>query len=334
MSQIHELRAGPDTASAPTQLDAPSVRDFVVRGAGIVKKHRWMVLLAMAVVMVAGIAINAVQPRLYTASSRIVIHPRAPRVLDKVQEVQDQTLSRGWGGLEQFYNTQQDIITGKAVARTVVESKGLAHDERWVGDLSDPATGEAYTDAELTRRAISQLRRATELAPSPKSQIFEIKVTDEDPSLAASLANSLALSYRDYVLAMRVELTATTSSWLTTQVDAQRPVASSVGLRSGWNVWAVDSSPAAVLTSRFFRPGDGGILALHWLLDGARIDTVILEPACIASSEWSEPAGASTIGGRGRLVLPSLSSGSITCTTSMFRRPVWRRTVSVLGRGG
>ena len=41
-------------------------------------------------------------------------------------------------------------------------------------------------------------------------------------SLAASLANSLALSYRDYVLAMRVELTATTSTWLTTQVDAQR----------------------------------------------------------------------------------------------------------------
>jgi succinoglycan biosynthesis transport protein ExoP len=141
----------------------------------------------MAVVLVAGFAINAVQPRLYTASSRIVIHPRAPRVLDKVAEVQDQTLSRGWGGLEQFYNTQQDIITGKAVARAVVESKGLAWDERWVGDLIDPLTGEAFTDVELTRRAISQLRRSTELLPSPKSQIFEIRVTDEDPDLATQV---------------------------------------------------------------------------------------------------------------------------------------------------
>ena len=111
MTQIHELRAGSGAASRQSSLDQPSFRDLVARGLGIVQKHRVMVLLAMGVVLAAGLGINTIQPRLYTASSKIVIHPRAPRVLDKVKEVQDDSLARGWGGLEPVSYTHLTLPT-------------------------------------------------------------------------------------------------------------------------------------------------------------------------------------------------------------------------------
>jgi succinoglycan biosynthesis transport protein ExoP len=222
MSSVHELRQQPTPHRPADALSQPTFQELMLRGLSILGKHRWLAVITMILVLAGGGALSALQPRLYTASVKIVIHPSTPQVLDKVKDIQDESVNRGWGGIEQFYNTQQDILTGRGVAAAVVEAKALHEDPAWVGPLDDPETGERLSRAELTRRAINRLQQETTLRPSPKSQIFEIQVTDEDPNLAAELADELAVAYRNYVVAMRIDLTSTTSSWLERQVEGQR----------------------------------------------------------------------------------------------------------------
>lgn len=221
---VSELKPVAQPLSGADASDAEifTARDLLNRGLGALLKHRWLALLSAVVVVLTGVALTLTQEKEYTASTRIVIHPRAPRVLDEVKEVQQEVPGFGQAGLEKYYNTQHDIITGKAVARRVAERLELGSDPSYAGPEVDPETGERIPHERRLRSAVGRLRSSLTVMPSPMSQIFVISVEDTNPERAADLANAIAIEYQDYTRDLRRQLTEDTADWLEDQVVSQR----------------------------------------------------------------------------------------------------------------
>lgn len=217
-----ETTAAPDHGLLPGQTaDAASFKELVGRAVWVLMRHRWAVLATMVIAAAVGASVVAVQPRLYSASVRVVIHPRAPTVLDKVKEVYDEGSAHQPALLDKFYNTQQDILTGRAVAELVVSRLALDRDPTFLPTSSEEGDASA-DDPRRTQRAVSVLRKATRLKPGLRSQVYELTVTDRDPQRAADLANAIAEAYREFSISLRQDLTSQTSQWLDGQVRGQR----------------------------------------------------------------------------------------------------------------
>jgi capsular exopolysaccharide synthesis family protein len=200
-------------------LDA---RELLGQLLSAVLRRRWAMLISASTVIIAGVLFLRFAERQYSASTRILIHPSAPQILDQVEEVRQEVPRMNPILLEKYYHTQEDILTGWAVAARVVEYYSLDQDEGFVGPMADEETGEPIPPDKLTDRAIKKLRRATTLEPLPNSEIFVITVTDPDPQLAAQLADGLATEYKNYSQSLRLDLTSSATTWLEAQVEVQR----------------------------------------------------------------------------------------------------------------
>ncbi|MCP4870075.1 MAG: polysaccharide biosynthesis tyrosine autokinase [Proteobacteria bacterium] len=199
-----------------------SPREIIGRILAIVVQRRWAVLLSASAVIVAGVLFLRFSERQYSASTKILIHPAAPQILDQVEDLRQEVPRMNPILIDKYYHTQEDIITAREVAELVVVRFGLDRDENFLGTLTDKDTGDPIPAAILHERAIKRLRRATALEPLPESEIFVITVTDNDPHLAAQLADGIALEYQNYSQSLRLELTTSATEWLHEQVDIQR----------------------------------------------------------------------------------------------------------------
>lgn len=115
----------PPSAAPSVPASGLTPAELLSRLGWVLGKHRWMALLSALVVIAAGVTWTWSQPRLYTAKTTLLVHPSAPRVLDKIREVQNESVGGGQAALEKYYNTQLDIVTGKSVAEIVVRARGL-----------------------------------------------------------------------------------------------------------------------------------------------------------------------------------------------------------------
>jgi len=184
--------------------------------------HWRSVAVVMTLVLVSGLTVLQAQPRRYSASVKLLIHPQAPRILDDVKDLQQDIPRYSPVLIDKYYHTQADILTGGAVAGLVVDSLGLATDESFVGSLVDKATGKPVPPNRLRDRAVRILRDSTDLTPLPESQIFVVTVTDESPNRAALLTDSVVDSFVQYSADLRAELLGNASTWLEAQVVEQR----------------------------------------------------------------------------------------------------------------
>src|SRR5262245_40766541 len=92
-----------------------------------------LLILTVTGVMVAVVALWTLrQPKIYSASTSVVIELSAPQVLTKVQDVYDPNGGQFWGGRD-FYTTQVGILSSRDLARRVVERLGLDKDPAFLG---------------------------------------------------------------------------------------------------------------------------------------------------------------------------------------------------------
>ena len=186
-------------------------------------RRRWLIIpFFLATVVVTGL-ITLKQTRIFDATTTIIVDLQAPKVLDKdtVQEVVDSGSGGFWASKE-FLETQFKVITSRAVAQRVVDKLGLAQNLKFLGldSVSDPAARERRrTGAD----PVQLLLKTMKLQPVKDSRIVRITYEDEDPQLAAQIANTWAESYITENLAVRSSTTANASEWLEGQlVDLEK----------------------------------------------------------------------------------------------------------------
>ena len=91
----------------------------------MLRKRLWSIL-AVLVLVVAGTGLwVARQPRIYKASTSIIIDPMPPRALKNVSDVVEIGAGNYWATKE-FYQTEYKIIQSRDVCQQVVDKLGLA----------------------------------------------------------------------------------------------------------------------------------------------------------------------------------------------------------------
>jgi polysaccharide biosynthesis transport protein len=176
-------------------------------------RRKWVVL-GVAVLITGLAALQTLrQPKVYAASTSLIIDVTAPRVLDSdVKELMGDERSNYWFNKE-YYGTQAQVITSRAVATRVVEKLGLQHDAAFLG-LSQVQDEKVRLQAMQGMDAVGQLQSRISVIPVKETRVVNIAVEDLDPQRAALLANEVAQAYMAENLALRLRTTESATQWL------------------------------------------------------------------------------------------------------------------------
>jgi capsular exopolysaccharide synthesis family protein len=165
-------------------------------------------------VLFAAVAIHTLrQPKIYGATTSVVIEATPPRFLDnQVQDVSEPGAGGYWFTKE-YTETQTRIMTSRAVSQRAVEKLGLQHDPAFLGvaEIHDPRAREA---AMKSIDAVSMLQGKVSVLPVKDTRIVNIRVEDLDPQRAALLANEVADAYITENLAVKLRVSESANRWL------------------------------------------------------------------------------------------------------------------------
>ncbi|WP_224365033.1 GumC family protein [Hyalangium versicolor] len=176
-------------------------------------RRKWVVL--GVAVLVTGLATVQTlrQPKVYASSTSLIIDVAAPRVLDSdVKELMGDERSNYWFNKE-YYATQNQVITSRAVATRVVEKLGLQHDAGFLG-VASLKDEKARLQAMQGADAVGLLQSRISVGPVKDSRVVNVFVEDLDPQRAALLANEVAQAYMAENLALRLRTTESATQWL------------------------------------------------------------------------------------------------------------------------
>lgn len=176
-------------------------------------RRKWVVL-GVAVLVTGLASVQTLrQPKVYAAGTSLIIDVTAPRVLDSdVKELMGDERSNYWFNKE-YYATQNQVITSRAVATRVVEKLGLQHDAGFLG-LSSLKDEKVRLQAMQGADAVGLLQSRISVAPVKDSRVVNVVVEDLDPQRAALLANEVAQAYMAENLALRLRTTESATQWL------------------------------------------------------------------------------------------------------------------------
>jgi capsular exopolysaccharide synthesis family protein len=176
-------------------------------------RRKWLIVGVMLVVVLAGTFHTLRQPKIYSASTSLIIDVAAPRVLDTdVKEVMGDERGNYWANKE-YYTTQSEVITSRSVASRVVDRLGLRNDPAFLG-VEGIQDEEARKKAMASIDAVTLVRSRIAVIPSANSRVVRIAVEDVDPKRAALLANEVAEAYLAENLSLRLKTTEGASAWL------------------------------------------------------------------------------------------------------------------------
>ncbi len=195
-----------DLSSATSGVDLRAIWHLAMR-------RRW-VILATAVTLFSAVALQTLrQPRVYGASTSIVIDASPPRILDAQVADVSESGAGGYWYTKEYTDTQTGIITSRAVSQRAVEKLGLEHDPAFLGvaAIQDPKLREA---AMRNADAAGLLQSKLSVIPVKDTRIVNVRIEDVEPKRAALLANEVAEAYIAENLALRLRVSETANRWL------------------------------------------------------------------------------------------------------------------------
>ncbi|MBM3858912.1 MAG: polysaccharide biosynthesis tyrosine autokinase [Verrucomicrobia bacterium] len=154
----------------------------------VVKSRKAIVFVVFLIVVLVAATVTFFQPKIYASASRIKVEQERLTV-----EVFQQ---QGYAGYDPYFlQTQYEIIQSQKILYPVIERFDLR--KRW-------AYGGDPLPLEMTFR---MLRRAMSVQRFRDTSLIEIRVFDQNPQLAADLANSIADTFEKDRLEVRRQQT-------------------------------------------------------------------------------------------------------------------------------
>lgn len=193
-------------------------------------RRRWVIVGVFLTVAGLFAAYTFRLPKIYSAAATIIIDMSSPKVLGagQVQDVVDSAPGSYWFSKE-YYETQYNVLRSRAVAARVAQRVLTQRDDEFLGkDQNLP--GEAWANG---LKALGALRERVKNASDPssvflgrvriepvkESRVAKLAIDDEDPVLAAALANAFAQSYMDHNVASK----STTTTEATESLELRLP---------------------------------------------------------------------------------------------------------------
>jgi polysaccharide biosynthesis transport protein len=193
----------------------------------IVHKRRALLVTCLSVSFVVAILYNYTTRPLYQATTKILIDREAPNILPTKELMESQT------GLD-AYQTQIQLLNGRALAEKVVERLGLQKSAEFqTGPLMSP--WERFQRKFLGRNpisvdnqgiplspAVAAFRSRVRIEPVPGTRLVNLHMTAFDPAFAAQTANALAELYIEQALEYRFTTSSDATGWLSDRLKEQQ----------------------------------------------------------------------------------------------------------------
>ena len=182
------MLAGENTGA---KYDDGGLFDFVELRA-ILRRNWWLILGALATVMVLAAILTALTVPLYRAGTTLQVSSQDANVLD-LEDVQAEVSARDG---DKFLQTQVQILESRAIAEAVAEDLGLLDDNAFLAAMNR-AVPEDGENAEVNRReaVIQAITDNRAISRVPESEIVQIDFTSPSGRLSSEVANSLAENY-------------------------------------------------------------------------------------------------------------------------------------------
>ena len=169
-----------------------------------------IVLLILAVTVAAALAITAMMPKVYKASTSLVLNTKG------VDPITGVTLPVQL--MTGYVATQADIIRSKSVALKAVENLRLAE---------SPAVQEQFREARGGQGSIKEwlaglLLAKVDVEPSRDSSVLTINFRGNDPQFVAAVANAFAQGYLDFTVQLKTDPALQASGFINTQIKLLR----------------------------------------------------------------------------------------------------------------
>jgi succinoglycan biosynthesis transport protein ExoP len=211
----------------------------------VIRKRKWTIITCVAVIVIT-VGIHAVTSTpIYEATTRIIIDKENPNVVS-IQEVMAVDAS----GTD-YYQTQYKIIESRTVAREVIGRLHLEQSREFFPEPKDglisnlkrsiretivswkdsvisllrteengaPETREGY---EQDSPLISSFIGRIEVSPIRNSRLVDVSFQARDPALAATIVNTLARTYIDQNLEIKLRAVQDAVTWLHSRIEEER----------------------------------------------------------------------------------------------------------------
>lgn len=207
-----------DNSEENMRLLDPGDRVVDLHAQWIILVRRRVLVLGVCAAMVGGaLAVSARATRIYDAACSLIIDVNPPRVLDKEQVQEVAESGTAYWYTKEFYETQYKVINSRGVAERVVQQLDLAQNAKFLGvdKIRDVAEREkAMKKADPAAALLGRLK----VEPVKDSRVVRIRVEDESPEMAATLANAVAEAYIAENQEVRSSITRRAVEWLESQV--------------------------------------------------------------------------------------------------------------------
>ncbi len=196
-------------ASANLLLDALSA----------VRKHALIAIGVTTCVTLCALAFALSQTKIYRATATIQIDPRPPRPLGESVETVTEVGSNSWWSAQEYYNTQNKIISSKRIAELVVRDLGLHRD---LGFMTNSVHPKELPYTPTPDDAAQVLRSRMSAVQLKESRLFEVTFEDADPARATRVLSAIVSAYMNNNLDTAAESTTHAVDWLSDQLEALR----------------------------------------------------------------------------------------------------------------
>jgi succinoglycan biosynthesis transport protein ExoP len=207
---------------------------------------RRRILIAACMVLVTGAtwAYTTRLPRIYTATTAVMLNTRQPRVID-LKEVMSQSAP-----LFVTVTSEVEVIRSRTVAERVANNLNLYEDpeinpslrpQRQGSDLfrsisslwdelksliagapDEKPEDEAQRQRDIRSAVVSTIARGMEVAAIPQSLVIRISFKSTDPEKAARIANAIADAYLVEQLETKFEAVRRATTWLNGRLEGLR----------------------------------------------------------------------------------------------------------------
>lgn len=192
-------------------LDAGSIGDLLRSLLG----YKWVVLGVTAASLLAAYFWTAAQVRIYQADCTIEYDPNPSRPLG--HKIEDTAAPLNYWASQEYFATQNKIMTSRAVTARVVRKLELHNDPSFMRVPQEELKG--WKGATVARAALSLRARMT-VEQERDTRLVHVRVSDSDPKRAALIANTIAESYLEKTLEDRLGASTTALEWLAKQLDS------------------------------------------------------------------------------------------------------------------
>ena len=225
----------------------PHLYDYLL----ILRKHQWLILTFMLVVVtIVSVATFRMHP-VYVATAKLEIDRESSNILpfqgaDSYDYMMD---------TDTYIETQSRILTSETMALQTIRS--------------DPADIEEFSSGGVVSEAIARGSLANQMRPPevaaflgslsvkriPSSRLMEVSFESTDPALAARILNEHLENFKEQNIQSRFTSTAEASAWLASQLsDLKLKVEKSENDRINYErqnqIWSLDNDKNDTTTQR------------------------------------------------------------------------------------